>query len=194
MNVTADRTLLTHEPFAAPLVRLALKPEGPPTGLLDGAWWPHSRNLLRELPTLAAVLDPLWGRVTRISVNPAHWPAVPRKVPVGGHVIKVGWFKDEQDEHELVLLSYRTRRWNLLVIPPGATAATAARLMAAATDPSVRLTASALLAEDHAARTAATGRRVQEEEWESDGGTFRKACVTAPAAPLTAHPGRTRTP
>jgi hypothetical protein len=38
--------------------------------LLDGAWWPRSRDLHAELPALAAVLDPLWGRITRITVNP----------------------------------------------------------------------------------------------------------------------------
>lgn len=183
MNVTADRTLSIHEPFAAPLVRLALKPEGAPTGLLDGAWWPHSRNLLRELPTLTAALDPVWGRITRISVNPTLWPAVPRKVPVGGHEIKVGWFKDEQDPHELVLLSYSTHRWNLLVVPPRATAATAARLMAAATDTGLRLTASALIAEDYATHAVAGRQRIQEEDWESGGGTVPAAMAAALVVP-----------
>lgn len=72
-------------------------------------------------PSLTAVLDPLWGRITRVTVNPVHWPVVPRKVSVAGHVVKVGWFLAEQDPHELLLLSYRTGRWNLLVVPPQTT-------------------------------------------------------------------------
>jgi hypothetical protein len=177
MSVTADRTLMIHESFSPPPLRLALKPEGAPAGLLDGAWWPHSRNLLRELPALTDVLDPLWGRITRIAVNPTHWPVVPRKVPVNGHVVKAGWFKAEQDQHQLLLRSYRLGRWDLLVIPPQTTAAAAARLMAAATDTAVHLNASALIAADDAAQSEEGSRRAREAEWESEGGR-----VPAPSA------------
>ncbi|MFZ3558462.1 DUF5994 family protein [Streptomyces sp. BH055] len=38
-------------------------------GLLDGAWWPRSRDLADQLPGLVGVLDPLWGRITRVAVN-----------------------------------------------------------------------------------------------------------------------------
>ncbi|WP_314174381.1 DUF5994 family protein [Streptomyces winkii] len=182
MHVTADRTQLIHEPYSAPPLRLALKSDGAPAGLLDGAWWPHSRNLLRELPALTDALDPRRGRITRISVNPARWPVIPRKVPVTGHEVKVGWFRAEQDQHKLVLLSYRVGRWDLLVVPPETGSATAARLMAAAIDPGLRLTASALLAADDAARTVTEELRAQEEKWESDGGS----------APVTAATSQTR--
>ncbi|GGO58577.1 hypothetical protein GCM10012287_57040 [Streptomyces daqingensis] len=185
MHVTADRTQLIHEAYSAPSVRLALKPESAPKGLLDGAWWPHSHNLLRELPALTDVLDHRWGRITRVSVNPTHWPVIPREVPVTGHSVKVGQFKAEQDPHKLVLLSYRIGRWDLLVIPPQATAATAARLMAAATDTGLRLTASALVAADDTTQVRSVEQRVREEEWESEGGT---------AAVPVANPRRTFVP
>lgn len=126
-------------------LRLSLAPAGPAPALLDGAWWPRSRDLGAELPALTAVLDPLWGRITRVTVNPVHWPVVPRKVAVGGRVVKVGWFLAEQDPHELLLLSYRTGRWNLLVVPPQTPAAPAAWLMAAASDPLGTSTASRLM-------------------------------------------------
>ena len=96
---------------------------------------------------MTAVLDPLWGRITRVTVNPTYWPAVPRKVPVDGHVVKVGWFLAEQDPHQLLLLSYRTGRWDLLVIPPETAPDSAARLMAAASDPLRTSTASQLMEE-----------------------------------------------
>jgi hypothetical protein len=185
MHVTADRTQLIHEPYSAPSVRLALKSEGAAKGLLDGAWWPHSRNLLRELPALTDVLDHRWGRITRISVNPTHWPVIPREVPVTGHAVKVGWFKEEQDPHKLVLLSYRYGRWDLLVIPPKANAATAARLMAAATDSWLGLTASAFVAADDTAQVNSVEQQVREEQWESEGGT---------AAVTVANPRRTSVP
>lgn len=158
---------------AAPAVRLSLKAPGAPRGLLDGAWWPRSRDLLRELPDLTDVLDSHWGRITRIAVNPTHWPVIPRKVPVHGHVVKVGWFTTELDPHKVLLLSYTVGRWDLLVIPPGTGADAAARLMAAASDPAgPALTASALMAAEEARHGDACADRAQdpEESWEYEGG------------------------
>ncbi|WP_348541389.1 DUF5994 family protein [Streptomyces sp. SAI-090] len=86
---------------------------------LDGAWWPHSRDLSHELPALADVLDPLWGRITRIAVNPRYWPIIPQRIFVNGHVVKVGWFTTQLDPHKILLLSGTSGRWDLLVITPG---------------------------------------------------------------------------
>ncbi|MER8219887.1 DUF5994 family protein [Streptomyces sp. NPDC094143] len=182
--------------------RLSLAPAGPAPALLDGAWWPHSRDLGAELPALAAVLDPLWGRITRVTVNPTHWPVVPSKVPVAGHTVKVGWFLDQQDPHELLLLSYRAGRWNLLVIPPQTSPAAAAWLMAAASAPLGTSTASRLMAEaarpgtvpvtDRGGeRTVSETDRDVEGVWDSEGGHGARdpaarpstADVTAPPAP-----------
>ena len=149
MPATSYPTLPRPEPVAVPTVRLALKSDGAVRGLLDGAWWPRSRDLLSELPALTAVLDPLWGRITRVAVNPTYWPTIPRKVPVAGHIVKVGWFAAEIDPNKLLLLSYGIGRWDLLIIPPETGAGSAARLMAAASDhDGLPLTASALIAAD----------------------------------------------
>jgi hypothetical protein len=151
MSATLYPILAHPEPVAAPAARLALKTDGATRGLLDGAWWPRSRDLLSELPLLTDALDPLWGRITRIAVNPEHWPVIPRKVPVNGHVVKVGWFTPEIDPHKLLLLSYGTGRWDLLIIPPETGAESAARLMAAASEhDGPPLTASELIAADEA--------------------------------------------
>ena len=161
----ADDRSLSSSPL-----RLSLAPAGPAPALLDGAWWPRSRDLESELPFLTAVLDPLWGRITRVTVNPTHWPVVPRKVPVAGHVVKVGWFLAEQDPHELLLLSYRTGRWNLLVVPPQTTPVSAAWLMAAASDPLGTSTASRLMEEAARLRTVSETDRAVEAVWDSEGG------------------------
>ncbi|MER6677319.1 DUF5994 family protein [Streptomyces sp. NPDC000983] len=155
----------------SPSLRLSLAPVGPAPALLDGAWWPRSRDLGTELLSLTAVLDPLWGRITRVTVNPVHWPVVPRKVPVAGHVVKVGWFRSEQDPHELLLLSYHVGRWNLLVIPPQTPAASAARLMAAASDPLGTSTASRLMEVEARLRAGAETDRAEEAVWDSEGGS-----------------------
>ncbi|MFE4799111.1 DUF5994 family protein [Streptomyces sp. NPDC056708] len=166
MSAVEDRT-----PSSLPL-RLMLAPAGTSPALVDGAWWPRSRDLTAELPSLTAVLDPLWGRITRVTVNPTFWPVVPRKVRVAGHLVHVGWFKAEQDPHKLLLLSCTTGRWDLLVIPPETGPATAARLMTAATDPLRVLTASGLMREAEFFRTAAEADwdSTRELVWDSEGG------------------------
>ncbi|MER5946601.1 DUF5994 family protein [Streptomyces sp. NPDC001904] len=156
-------------------------------GLLDGAWWPRSRDLAAELPSLAEALGPLWGRITRVAVNPMLWPVVPRKVTVRDHVLKIGWFTPELDPHKLLLLSYGTGRWDLLVIPPETDGASADRLMAAACDPDgPALTATALIAAETARHddiTVDDRARSTEESWEDEGGaTSAHAATTAHVA------------
>ncbi|MFE1320562.1 DUF5994 family protein [Kitasatospora phosalacinea] len=141
---------------AAPAVpgrplRLLLAPERRKPGRLDGAWWPRSNDLLRELSALAAALDARWGRVTRITVNPAQWPVVPRRVPVAGHVVHAGWYTTEQDKHMVMLCSYG-RRLDLLVVPPQTDPVDADRFMAEASDPRNTRTASDVLAREPARR------------------------------------------
>ncbi|MGW3136157.1 DUF5994 family protein [Streptomyces sp. NPDC001139] len=169
-TISLPTAIEAEEPSSSSPVRLSLSPTGPAPALLDGAWWPRSRDLMAELPTLTAVLDPLWGRITRVTVNPTHWPVVPRKVPVAGHVVKVGWFLAEQDPHELLLLSYHVGRWNLLVIPPRTDPVTAAWLMTAASDPLGTSTASRLMAEAARLRAVSEADRAVKAVWDSEGG------------------------
>ncbi|MFZ3562723.1 DUF5994 family protein [Streptomyces sp. BH097] len=185
MPATALSSLGSTPPTPAVAVRMALKsPTG--RGLLDGAWWPASRDLAAELPSLAQALDPLWGRITRVAVNPMLWPVVPRKVPVQGRVLKVGWFTPELDPHKLLLLSYGTGRFDLLVIPPETAPASAARLMAAASDPDgPPLTATDLIAAENARHGthdvgAADRRQNAEESWEYEGGATSSHAVSGP--------------
>ncbi|MGV9266401.1 DUF5994 family protein [Kitasatospora sp. NPDC003701] len=144
MTVTLDRATTTT-PLES-TARLLLAPGGVRPGRLDGAWWPRSRDLLLELPALAAELDGRWGRIIRITVNPAQWPVVPARIPVTGHTVHAGWFGIEQDEHTIALYSYAPLRLSLLVVPPGTDAVDAARLMSEAAGPANGRTASELIA------------------------------------------------
>ncbi|WP_369237116.1 DUF5994 family protein [Streptomyces sp. R21] len=175
---------------ASPPLRLQLAPTGSNPALIDGAWWPRSRDLAAELPALVAVLDPLWGRITHVTVNPTFWPVIPRRIPVHGHVVRVGWFRAEQDPHKLLLFSYTVGRWDLLVIPPGTGAVTAARLMNTAKDPSRSLTASGLIQEAEFFRTAAEADwdSARERVWDSEGG--QDADRTASRSPAHLHGSR----
>ncbi|MEC3995363.1 DUF5994 family protein [Actinacidiphila sp. DG2A-62] len=186
MTATPLHTPTTEEAFQArpparPPLRLSLVPVGSASVRLDGAWWPRSRDLAAELPTLTDELDLTWDRITRITVNPTHWPVVPHKVQGNGHVVKVGWFKEEQDPHQLMLMSYRVGRWDLLVIPPETPPTSAAWLLAAAADPSRTSTGSQLMAE--AGRRAAEEiRDMPEAVWDSEGGRAASLATAEEAA------------
>ncbi|MEU3185056.1 DUF5994 family protein [Streptomyces sp. NPDC006923] len=149
---TPDADTVPGQPGESARARLFLAPGGHGAGALDGAWWPYSRDLARELPALAAAMDGPWGRLTRVLVNPAHWPVVPRRIQLPGRPLHIGWFAAEQDPDMIILRSYSVGRWDLLVIPPGTPADTAARLMTAAAAPDNRLAASALLARETSER------------------------------------------
>lgn len=168
MTATIEPTII-EERLPSASARLSLTPAGSVPGLLDGAWWPRSRDLLREIPALTDALDACWGRITHVTVNPTHWPVIPRKVPVTGHTVHVGWFAAEQDPNKVILLSYSVGRLDLLVIPPETDPAAAARLAAAATSPGGVRTAGALIADEAAIHNAAQTQS-REEEWETDGG------------------------
>ncbi|WP_308290408.1 DUF5994 family protein [Streptomyces meridianus] len=131
-----------------PQLRLCPTPADTGPGLPDGARWPRSRDLARELPSLVEAPARRWGCITRVTVNPRFRRAIPRKVAVRGHVVHVGWF-GEQDPRRLLLLSCTVGRWDLLVIPPRSSEVAAAHLMTAATgSEGHRRTAAALVAEE----------------------------------------------
>ncbi|MFG2481402.1 DUF5994 family protein [Streptomyces virginiae] len=178
MTTTLDRTAPRDLAVELP-ARLSLTPKTTLAGLLDGAWWPRSRDLAAELPPLAAALQEPWGRVTRVTVNPARWPVVPHTVALDGRTLHVGWFT-EQDPDKLILLSFTVGRWDLLVIPPETEPAAAARLMAAAAIPGSALAAGVLMADERVIGRGIRDARRREATWESEGG----ACMSPFGEPM----------
>ena len=112
-------------PFRSRAARLVLG-SASRFGRPDGAWWPRTRDLARELGELADVIDPLWGRLTHVAVNLPHGLVV-----VNGYEVAVDRFTEVLNPHRILLQSYTAGRWDLLVVPPPTSASSAARLMAA---------------------------------------------------------------
>jgi len=108
--------------------------EGLRQSALDGAWWPRSRELAREVPLLAAEFAELGVRVTRLVYHPALWLIAPSKVHVSGRTVHLGWSR-EIDPNLVTLQTLGDDRIELLVIPPEATADVAARASEAAAEP-----------------------------------------------------------
>lgn len=134
----------THT-YTMPLSRLSLTPESS-HGPLDGAWWPRCDALALELPALVGSLDPGHGTVTRVRVGAAQWADAPRTVSSPDHLIEVHLSYAADEAHAVILDCGTVGRWELLVIPPGETAAAAERLLTAAADPWNALSARRILA------------------------------------------------
>jgi Family of unknown function (DUF5994) len=100
---------------------------------LEGAWWPRSRDLARELPALITALHRRGVRYSRVTYNQQSWDAAPRRLDADGRVIRLGWFQ-HLDPHLLNLSGGDDgrSRLDLLVVPPDAEGGTAARAMSAA--------------------------------------------------------------
>ena len=96
--------------------RLRLKPKAPTTGYVDGAWWPHSDDLLTELPDLLAVLSVRLGPIDRVIYNLAEWAPAPRKTLIGDRVVRLAGYT-RQPVNTIEVDGVSRNRIALLVIP-----------------------------------------------------------------------------
>lgn len=103
-----------------------------PRRVLDGGWWPRSRDAATELAALVAGLAGPLGSVTRLAVDRDDWDQIPHKITVNGRVVRIGWF--DNLNHLVIVTRGRQADYQLLVIPPQtARAAAEAALAEAAT-------------------------------------------------------------
>jgi hypothetical protein len=96
--------------------RLRLKPKAPTSGYVDGAWWPHSNDLLTELPDLIAVLSVRLGTIDRVVYNLTEWAKAPKRLLTGGQVVRLaGYYR--QPANTIEVLGVNRSKMVLLVIP-----------------------------------------------------------------------------
>ncbi|WP_051942789.1 DUF5994 family protein [Streptacidiphilus rugosus] len=153
---TITAPVLLARPVARSPLRLALTPDGT-RRRLDGAWWPHSRDLSVELPQLIEELDRRWGRISRASIYDTAWAQRSHSIATGSHDVRVNWYDPDQDPHAIALFSYRIKRWQLLVIPPETASWRAGQLMTAAARSRNQQSARALFAHGPLAPALGTG-------------------------------------
>jgi Family of unknown function (DUF5994) len=120
-------------PTASSGLRLRLRPTLAGAGVLDGGWWPRSRDPDAELPVLIAGLESTLGPITRVALNLDVWDRAPRRVAVDGRGVRVGWFR-HMDAHMIGVTRAFQDRVALLVVPPEAAGQGAQRAMAMAAD------------------------------------------------------------
>jgi hypothetical protein len=85
-------------------------------GVLDGAWWPRSRDIGAELPSLITALTEHLGPVTRVGLDAGTWDELPTRLTVEGRVVHIDSFPVGDDT---VLITRGDRDYfSLLVVPP----------------------------------------------------------------------------
>jgi hypothetical protein len=100
-----ERTLSTSARRLTTPVRLTLASSL--GGAVDGAWWPHTAWVSRELPELVDLLRTPLGRIADISVN---WTPS----DISPNLNSFGW---EAAHQQLMMIAGETARANLLVVP-----------------------------------------------------------------------------
>ena len=119
-------------------VRATLREGGGHNGFVDGAWWPRTRDLRAELPTLLDWLEPRAGRAERVAFGMAGWDAVDahRLATADGRVRLEGFRSIEQTTVWFILRGSGRSRVGLVVVPPDTPPEAAEAMMnrASATD------------------------------------------------------------
>lgn len=99
-------------------------------GILDGAWWPRSRDIAAELPRLVTELVRYLGPITRVGLDANAWDELPTRLTVDDRVVHIDSFPVGDDT---VLITRGDRdHFSLLVVPPRATPDAARAAMAKA--------------------------------------------------------------
>lgn len=122
-------------PAPPPPARLTLVPEGSGSHRVDGAWWPRTRDLHRELPPLLRALEPRWGDIRRVTVHAEMWRPGLRWIQLPERMIHIYRSEAKESRHSVCLLTHGMGRCDLLVVPPPTAPAAAERLLAAAMRP-----------------------------------------------------------
>lgn len=132
-------------------VRLRLDPIPSRTTVLDGAWWPRSTNAVAELPGLVQALAGLRGEITHVLLNATEWDQPhPRRAEAGGRVLRLGWYTSQPAGLVTIMSEFGRDRFDLLVVPPDASGASAETALTTAADATNKRHTPDLLAEiDH---------------------------------------------
>lgn len=144
--------------------RLRLKPRALITGCVDGAWWPHSTDLVKELPDLLAVLSVRLDAITQVVFNPSEWATAPSKLLTAGREIRL----DGSQIHPpgtVEVVGINRKRILLLIVPHQMNPDMAHEAMMAAAAPHNESTVDDLLMISPQHRAALTRADATERRW-----------------------------
>lgn len=99
-------------------------------GLLDGAWWPRTRDIETELPALISVLTGHLGPITRVGLDASAWNGLPTRLVIDDQVVHLD--SDPVGDDTVLITRGDNDLFALLVVPPDTTADAAREAMARA--------------------------------------------------------------
>ncbi|MFI0480161.1 DUF5994 family protein [Actinomadura sp. 9N215] len=111
----------TSEPVAPHAPRLRLAPGRAERGVMNGGWWPRSRDTAAELTGLLTALAVPPDVAARVTIDFNDWDDIPLRVTVLGRDVRVGWLAHL--DHMVALTCGSAAPTLLLVIPPETTPA-----------------------------------------------------------------------
>ncbi|MEI6252956.1 MAG: DUF5994 family protein [Mycobacteriaceae bacterium] len=153
--------------------RLRLKPKAPHIGYVDGAWWPHSDDLISELPDLLAVLAVRLGCVDRVLYKVSDWTTAPTEfVVTGDGAVSLDGYR-LQPSNTIEVLGRGGSRIVLLVVPPHTEPDRAHATLMAAAAPNNESTVDGLLMISLQDKESRAQRGAAQERWDSEGGAAR---------------------
>jgi hypothetical protein len=141
-------------------------------GTLDGAWWPHSRDLAVEAVQLVDRFPAGFDRICRVAYSTRDWDVSRRRLTAARGFVRLGSFPHD-DTHRVILVGVSANSGQvlqLLVVPPDWDARAARHAMRTAANP-------------HNTKSATTILRDSQDQdradlllhWDDDGGTARPA-------------------
>lgn len=109
---------------------LRLETTGSRQSLLDGAWWPRSRDVEREIPPLVTALTEHLGPITRVGLDASAWNSIPSRLVVDDQVVHLDSFPVGDDT--VLITRGDNDHFSLMVVPPNTTPEAARTAMARA--------------------------------------------------------------
>ncbi|MFD6966863.1 DUF5994 family protein [Streptomyces sp. NPDC059949] len=119
-----------HQAVKPGTALLRLKTTRSREGLLDGAWWPRTRDIEAELPALISVLTEYLGPVIRVGVDGPAWNGLPTRLVIDDQVVHLD--SDPVGDDTVLITRGHNDHFALLVVPPDTTADAAIEAMARA--------------------------------------------------------------
>lgn len=119
-----------HSAVRPGMALLRLETTGSREGLLDGAWWPRSRDVESELPALVGALSEHLGPITRVALDASAWNDLPTRLVIDDRIVHLD--SDPVGDDTVLITRGDKDHFALLVVPPDTTPDAARAAMARA--------------------------------------------------------------
>ncbi|MFB6872088.1 DUF5994 family protein [Streptomyces sp. NPDC056323] len=119
-----------HEAVGPGTALLRLETTRSRQGVLDGAWWPRSRDVEQEIPPLVTALTEHLGPITRVGLDASAWNGIPTRLTIDDRVVHLDSFPVGDDT--VLITRGENDHFALMVVLPNTTPEAARTAMARA--------------------------------------------------------------